>query len=553
VRGGYGTLSGQATLPMKRIGFLLLFVLASLNLSFASAYDGKPKLVVVIVIDQFRGDYLQRYHDEFGAGGFRLFTDRGAYFTDCYYDYATLVTGPGHATIGTGSYTIGHGIIGNEWYNPQLGKRVTSVSDDATHIVGVQGGVGSSPHNLLSDTFGDELRMATQGRSRVYGISLKDRAAILPTGYSANAAYWIDGNTGAWITSDYYLQSLPGWVQAVNESDEAKKFLNREWRDAHGKVMGNTNPRTDEDGKPESYFEIVGSTPFANDLELEFARSLITHEKLGSSATTDLLVVSLSENDILGHAVGPDSPVLHASIVELDRQLASFFQFVDKQIGLKNVWMALSADHGVAPVPREAARLHIPAAEIDGKEWKAKLNEEIAKTTGKSEDYVMSAGLPMLSLDAKAFGDMKEEDAERAAGEALLKTGALAYFTKSDLAKGVVPATPMGHKFANTYSPYGGWWVMVLPRPFTIPKEDGTTHFSPYSYDAHVPLAFYGAPFQPGVYRGHSEPIDLAVTLSSLLGTNKPAAATGRVLTEALRPAANPTDGTEHPHKVIVK
>ena len=539
---------------MKRTGTLLLVILALLQISPASAYNGHPKLVVVIIIDQFRGDYLQRYHDEFVPGGFRLFTDRGANFTDCYYDYASLVTGPGHATLGTGAYTIGHGIFANEWYDPLLGKRVTSVSDDVTHAVGAAGSPSSSPHNLLADTFGDELRMATQGHSRVFGISLKDRAAILPAGFSANAAYWIDGKSGAWITSDYYLKALPAWVTAINESDEAKKFLNREWKDAQGKVMGNTNPRNDENGKPESYFEIVGSTPFANDLELDFARSLIAQEKLGTGPTTDMLIVSLSENDILGHAVGPDSPVLHASIVQLDRQLESFFQFLDKQIGLKNVWMALSADHGIAPIPREATQWHIPAAEIDSNEWKATLDEEIAKSLGKPGDYLLSAVLPLLSLNAKAFGEMKEEDAERAVGEAALKTGALAYFTKSDLAKGKVPETAMGHKFANTYSPYGGWWVMVQARPFTIPKEDGTTHFAPYSYDAHVPLAFYGAPFEPGTYRTHSEPVDLAVTLSSLLGINKPAAATGRVLTEALRSeAANPRDTAEHPHKVIVK
>ena len=531
---------------MKRL-FIFLLLLASSPIVFASAYDANPKLVVVIVIDQFRGDYLERYHREFGEGGFRLLMEHGAYFPDCEYDYATLVTGPGHASIGTGTYTLGHGILANEWFDPNLGKRVTSVSDDATRVVGAGNGTGSSPHNLLSDTFGDELRLATQGRSRVFGISLKDRAAILPTGFSANAAYWIDGQTGAWITSTYYSNELPSWVKALNDGDAAKKYLNRVWKDASGKVMGDTRPQK-EDGKPVSYFELVGSTPFANDLELDFARALITNEKLGTGSTTDLLVVSLSENDILGHAVGPDDPRLHASIVQLDRQLAGFFHFLDQQFGLKNVWLALSADHGVAPVPRVAQALRIPASEIDGKEWTARLNELIAKQVGKPGNYVLSAGLPYVSLNADAFSDTPEAEAERITGEALLQTGALAYYTKSDLAHGKVPDTPMGHKFANSYSPYGPWWVMVQTRAFTIPKEDGTTHYSPYSYDTHVPLAFYGAPFQPGVYRTHSEPIDLAVTIASLLGINKPAAATGRVVTEALKPATapNPPEASTH-------
>jgi hypothetical protein len=536
----------------RNIIVFLAFTLVSLQSVFASAYDGEPKLVVVIVIDQFRGDYLERYHREFGQGGFRLFLEHGAYFPDCAYDYATLVTGPGHASIGTGTYTAGHGIIANEWFDPQLGKRVTSVSDEATHVVGVSGGgTGSSPHNLLTDTFGDELRMATQGKSRVFGVSLKDRAAILPSGYSANAAYWIDAKSGAWVTSDYYMQALPSWVDELNHSDAAKKYLGREWKDASGKVMGNTNPGPGEGGKPDSYYGIVGKTPFANDLELDFARSLITNENLGNNPTTDLLVVSLSENDILGHAVGPDSPELHASIVQLDRQLAGFFQFLDKQFGARKYWLALSADHGVAPVPRVVQALHIPATEIDSKDWAAKLDEEIGKAIGKPGKYIQSVSLPMVSLNPKAFGDVKEADAEQLVAQALLATGALEVVSKSDLAQGKVPSTPMGRKFANSYSPYGPWYVMARARPFAIPKEDGTTHFSPYSYDTHVPLAFYGAPFQPGVYRTHSEPIDLAVTLSSLLGINQPASATGRVLNEALKPVlTEPTASKPGSHPV---
>ena len=540
----------------RAMSLILIFLISSLVPAFASVYDAHPKIIVVIVIDQFRGDYLERYQHEFGDGGFRLFTENGAYFPDCAYDYATLVTGPGHATLGTGAYTVGHGILANEWFDPQLGKRVTSVSDEATHTVGVgPATTGSSPHNLLSDTFGDELRMATQGQSRVYGISLKDRAAILPTGFSANAAYWIDAKSGAWITSDYYLKALPTWVDALNHSDAATKYLNREWKDSAGKVMGNTHPRTGENGKAESYYEIVGSTPFANDLELDFARALITHEKLGQGSTTDLLIVSLSENDILGHAVGPDAPELHASILQLDRQLAAFFQFLDKTYGMKNVWLALSADHGVAPIPRVVQSLHIPAAEVDTHAIASAVNDDISQQTGKPGKYVLGYNLSTLALDAKAFGEMKEGDAERIAGEAILRHGARAYFTKTDLAEGKVPATDIGHKYANSYSPYGGWYVMVLPPMFTIPKGEGTTHYSAYSYDTHVPLAFYGAPFKAGVYRSHSEPNDLAVTLSSLLGITKPAAATGRVLTEALKPGAeaNPSPSARHPHKVVVK
>src|SRR5271157_121707 len=205
-----------------------LFLLGSIQAAFASAYNARPKLIVVIVIDQFRGDYLERYRDQFGDSGFRVFLDRGAYFTDCYYDYANTRTAPGHATLFTGSYTSGHGIVANEWWDPPKKRRVTSVEDDTTKLVGLgsvalakpaepgRGTPGASPHNLLSDTLGDELKLATGGKARVFAISLKDRAAVLPAGFSGDAAYWIDPKSGDWITSSYYRPDLPEWVRNFN-------------------------------------------------------------------------------------------------------------------------------------------------------------------------------------------------------------------------------------------------------------------------------------------------------------------------------------------------
>ncbi len=211
----------------------LLFCLAFTGAGFSSAYNARPKLVVIIVIDQFRGDYLERYHDQWGEGGFRLLLDHGANFTDCNYDYANTRTAPGHATLLTGAYTNGHGIMANEWWDPQKKRKVTSVDDDQTKLVGIAGGApGASPHNLLADTLGDELKLATQGKSRVFGIALKDRAAVLPAGFAADGAYWIDRQTGAWITSTYYRNDLPKWAQDFNDSKRAEKYLNQEWKDS---------------------------------------------------------------------------------------------------------------------------------------------------------------------------------------------------------------------------------------------------------------------------------------------------------------------------------
>jgi predicted AlkP superfamily pyrophosphatase or phosphodiesterase len=509
--------------------------------SHASAYNGHPKLVVIVVIDQFRGDYLERYRDQFGEGGFRLFLDRGAYFSDCNYNYANTRTAPGHATLLSGAYSSGHGIIANEWWDPQKKHMVTSVEDDSTRLLGIPGDAkGASPHNLLSSTLGDELKLATQGKARVFGIALKDRAAVLPGGHAGDAAYWIDQQSGAWVTSTYYRKDFPKWAADFNASNRAAKYWDREWRDANGDTLRSTAHRKGKDGAEAGFYEVVGSTPFANDYELEFAKELVLYEQIGISGTTDLLTVSLSANDILGHQVGPDSPEMAAMVVATDHQLAEFFNFLGHQVGLANVWIALSADHGVAPVPSVAGKLHLPAANLDAASIGAQINKILSArfAAGKATDFVKTFDYPNAWLNENAFTSLKvgEEDAERATGEAMKQAGLRGYFTRSQLAQGAAPDTELGHKYLNSYSPEGGWYVLGVPAPFAVAGARGTDHATPYTYDTHVPLAFYGLPFQAGTYRTHAEPVDLAVTLASLLGINAPTHAIGRVLSEALTP-----------------
>ncbi len=518
-----------------------LVLLALIPAAWASAYNARPKLVVVIVIDQFRGDYLERYRDQFGDGGFRIFLDRGAYFTDCNYDYANTRTGPGHATLFTGSYTSGHGIVANEWWDPLKKKRVTSVQDDATKLVGVTSSAsGSSPHNLLSDTLGDELKLSTSGQARVFAISLKDRASVLPAGFSGDGAYWIDPKSGVWVTSTYYRQDLPEWARNFNGSHRTDKYWNREWKDSDGNVLGSTAQRKGKDGNPAGFYEVVGSTPFANDYEFEFAKELILYEKLGTGPATDLLSISLSANDILGHQVGPDSSRMRGMALELDRQLAEFITFLGHQVGLANVWIALSADHGIAPLPEFAKTLRLPAANLDTDGLRNQINSMLSKKYTKKAEYLLDLDYPLAWLNEEAFAGRKEAEAESDAGEAMKQAGFLGYFTKSVLARGETPNTEMGRRYAHSYSHYGGWYVMGVPSPFHVGITSGTDHATPFSYDTHVPLAFYGLAFQPGMYRTHAEPVDLAVTLSSLLGINAPTHATGRVLNEALQAPRRP-------------
>jgi hypothetical protein len=546
------------------LAVLVVLILVHVPATVASAYNAHPKLIVVIVIDQFRGDYLERYRDQFGEGGFRLLLDHGANFTDCNYDYANTRTAPGHATLLTGAYSNGHGIAANEWWDPKKKKMVTSVEDDDTKLVGISAEIaekksGASPHNLLADTLGDELKLATQGKSRVFGVSLKDRAAILPGGFSADAAYWIDPKSGAWITSTYYRPDLPKWAQDFNAANRSAKYWDRDWKNANGDVLRSTAHRKGRDGGDAGFYEVVGSTPFANEYELEFAKELVVYENLGAGQATDLLVVSLSPNDILGHQVGPDSPAMAAMALALDRELADFFNFLGHQVGLANTWIALSADHGVSALPDAAKKLRIPAANLDAGKLEAQINAALAAkfSPGHAANYIkLDYPLAWLDQDAFAAAHVKEHDAEVAVGEAMKHAGLRDYFTKSQLAEGEVADTALGKKFLNSYSPEGGWYVMGVPEPYTVGSSKGTDHASPYTYDTHVPLAFYGLPFRPGTYRTHAEPVDLAVTLASLLGINAPTHAVGRVLTEALAPShhtenaagsANAASGNERP------
>ncbi|HTA22378.1 MAG TPA: alkaline phosphatase family protein, partial [Terriglobales bacterium] len=526
---------------------LLGVVLATALPSFASAYNAHPKLVVVIVIDQFRGDYLERYRDQFGEGGFRLFLDHGANFTDCNYDYANTRTAPGHATLFTGAYSNGHGIVSNEWWDQKKKRMVTSVEDEDTKLVGAEGKSGASPRNLMADTLGDEMKLATQGKSRVFAISLKDRASVLPGGFSADAAYWIDPKSGVWITSTYYRDQLPPWAQNFN-STRQQKYWDRDWVDAQGIKLASTAHRKSKDGSDAGFYEVLGPTSFANQYEFEFARELVVYENVGRGPATDLLSISLSANDILGHQVGPGSPAMHQMALDLDRDLADFINFLGHQIGLADVWIALSADHGVSAVPDDAKKLRIPAANLDISKLESQINAALtAKFSPGHPAQFMKLDYPQAWIDPDAFtaAHVHERDAETAVGEAMKQVGLRDYYTKSQLAAGEVPNTALGRKYLNSYSPEGSWYVLGVPDIYTIGPGKGTDHTSPYNYDTHVPLLLFGIPFQAGTYRASVEPIDLAPTLASLLGINAPTHSVGRVLTEALAPP-HPSSGETH-------
>jgi len=546
----------------KNISRALLLVLLAVLLpisALASAYNQKPKVVVIIIVDQLRGDLVERYHDEFVPGGFRRFMDQGAWFSTCYYQYANTRTAPGHATLGSGTYSLGHGIINNEWFDPKRGRIVSSVEDDNTTVIGAPiEGFSASPFNLLTDTIGDELKLGTSGRARVFGIALKDRAAILPVGYSANAAYWIDKDGGQWITSSYYMKEAPAWLLTYNQNGErAKAMLGKSWKGANGEAVFNTTPQAKADGTMAGFYDTVGPTPYANDYTIAFAEELMERENVGSGPVTDLVSVSFSSHDILGHKKGPDSNEEHEMMLALDKQIAEFLTWLDQKYGRENIVLALAADHGIAPVPDFAIKLRMPAFGFEGKDLVAQLNRMIDQQLKSAKPvaaraaapkpvevpkYVVSLDYPFTMLDEHAWEGTKlsEADAEKMVGELLVKLGLRGFVTKSQLAKAEVPNTIFARKYLNSYSPHASWYVMGMARPFVVGYSSGTDHEMPYTYDSHIPLAFAGPMFRPGQYRETVEPVDLAVTLSSVLGVNPPASAVGRVLHEAFTDAPAP-------------
>ena len=524
----------------------------------ADAYRAKPKLVVILVLDQFREDYLERYRSDFKSpNGFNLFLNDGANFPDCYYNYANTMTAPGHTTLGTGAYTNGHGIALNEWWDLSRSTThpVSSVEDERYLLVGSADPkeVGASPRNELASTLGDEVVLATKGQSKLFGISLKDRAAILTSGHASKGAFWLDHATGHFVSSTYWGPTLPTWASAFNASDRTAQAL------------------TEAHARPGHFYDDVGKSPASVSYLLDFAKALVSGEQMGTHDVTDVLTISISSTDILGHGVGPDAPEQRAMVDAVDTDLNDFFTWLNQHVdgGLPNVWIALTGDHGIAPTVQAAQADGMPAASFNTSKLIEALNTRLTArfSPTKPTKFLLQSELPYLTLDPRPFAALKvsEADAESAVKdllpEALESTldpepstpssTRLAprpfirhAYTRTEIASNQLPPTEDGQLIAHSFSTNGGWYVLMTPGMYDLGGATGTNHFTPYSYDRHVPLSFFGTPFEPGTYHGRVEPVDLAATLAALLRVNQPSAAVGHILTQAIDPSYD-----AQPHK----
>jgi predicted AlkP superfamily pyrophosphatase or phosphodiesterase len=542
----------------------------------SSGQTRRPRLVLLVVADQFRYDYLERFGDLFGPKGLRRILTGGASWVDANYDHAPTTTAPGHSTMMTGSYPALTGIVANEWFDRESGKRVTSVSDPQARLLGGGDTEGAaSPRRLLASTLGDEMRMTTADRSKVIGISVKSRAAILPSGRHANAAYWISLRTGTIVSSDYYFKQLPAWVLKFDEGHPADKFFGAPWdrllpEAEYLKRAGPDTPayekvdpeKTDTNAFPHvitggvsqpgpKFYEALDPTPYANDLVLNFAKEAIRNEQLGKDDDTDVLTISFSGNDYVGHRYGPYSQEVMDVTLRFDQQLADLLDFVDAQVGLKNTLVAFTADHGVAPIPEHATEMGFEAGRIRNADVvKEVRNAFVARykpaagvdylfkydDNGTTRDSLINGNL-YFDLAALKRDNINLDEIERLACDAAIKVRGIARcYTRAQLEHGEVPDNdPVTRKIVHAFNPKRSGDLIVVPQPYYyLNSSDLATHATPYAYDTHVPLVIMGPGVLPGRYFESCTPADLAPTLAALLRIQPPSNSVGRILKEAL-------------------
>jgi predicted AlkP superfamily pyrophosphatase or phosphodiesterase len=548
---------------MKRRFVLLFAMLVALSPGRATpSVHPRPHLVVVISLDQFPFEYLLRFEPHFGKGGFRRFLDKGAVFANASYKHAMNETGPGHAVILSGSYGNRNGIVMNTWFDRTTRKVVYCVDDPGVTIVG-SSGRGRSPRNFVGSTFGDQLRLATGFTSKVISISNKDRAAILMGGRLADAAYWAPDSL--FVTSSYYRSMLPDWVNAFNARRKANSYFRKVWRnrlpasafaeldvddaeyESGSNGMGTAFPHPivgdDTTHITQSYFNAFARSPFSVDYLEAFAEAALEGERLGKRGVTDLLCVSFSATDYVGHAYGPHSHEVLEMAVAVDETLARLLGVLDRKIGAGNYVVALTSDHGVDPIPEyilwhrskaEAGRVSQNAVRSECEN--ALVDRFGAPPEGMKWIVAMMNRSIYLNDSVCAARSVDLPHAARVVAATLKRDPLIAAVMTGEELAGPVSGTPLADRLARSYYPGRSGDVTYAYKPFYFDGEDpaGTTHGAPYEYSAHVPLIIMGGGMRPGWYYAESSPADLAPTLSAIIRVEFPASREGRVLQEAL-------------------
>ncbi|MCM2324225.1 MAG: alkaline phosphatase family protein [Oligoflexia bacterium] len=519
------------------------------------SFQQKPKLIVVIVVDQLRADYLTRFQPRFlparrGTilGGYNTLISEGAYFPFAQYDVLQCMTGPGHAMILSGSYPYQMGIPLNGWFDETTRKTIYCAQDDASPVVGGQARTGLSPRNFTGNTLGDELKNAGYA-SRVVTVALKDRSAILLGGHRADLAFWFDGKSHQWVSSTFYLpeKKLPAWLTELNSALSARKGKPISWK-SEGKPTGltaNTEPfeRKASFGDREAL-----SWPLGVELTAAAAEKALDAFKLGRGPATDLLAISFSSHDYLGHQFGPNSREMEEMTVAEDRILSRFLNRLNGALpgGLSDALIVLTADHGIPAPAKWLNSVRHPAGRVNGDKLKEQMEARLVERFGKPEGgkwVIFHADLNWtLAPEAVASGKATRAQLEQEMKAVIKEDPGIAYvFSRTDYLERKLPPGMLERQILKTYIPGRSGDVVGIPRAYYSTEDDAVDHMTSYTYDRTVPLVIAGSRIRKGVYATPADVIDVAPTLAFLTGILAPATSEGRVLAEIL------TEKTEKP------
>jgi predicted AlkP superfamily pyrophosphatase or phosphodiesterase len=548
---------------------LICGLLFGLTTSIACAGEPakpKTKLAVLVVFDQMRGDFLTRWDELFGDGGFHRLEKEGAWFQNCHYPYALTVTGAGHASMLTGCTPMTHGIVANEWYDREAGEVVYCATSPRAWPVPlplVQEGGGlklktksaGSPERLLVPTLGDALKAATEGKGRVVALSLKDRSCVLPAGKKPDACYWFDTATGSFVTSTYYRDTLHDWVLEFNRGKPADRWFDKEWTrlrpdldyekyssrddqpgEGKGVAQGLIFPHAMNGGmkKPGglSYGALYNS-PFGNDLLLDLVKQAIESEQLGKHDTPDLLSVSFSSNDPIGHCWGPDSQEVLDVTLRSDLIVKELLAFLDGKVGKGSYTLVLTADHGVCPLPELSRKVSKTSDRILPSELRRDINAHLDAVYDEGLgrlSWVENFTEPWVYLNLRTLErkNLNRADVESELAAWLKKqTGIAAAYTRTELLKGVPADDAIGQAVRRSFHPDRSGDVTIVTKPYyqITTFLTGTGHGTPHSYDTHVPLLVFGPDIQSGVRNEKTAPLTAAAILAEAIGIKPPASA----------------------------
>jgi predicted AlkP superfamily pyrophosphatase or phosphodiesterase len=549
-------------------------IVAALFLFAVASAAESPRLILQITVDQLRADLPTRYYDRLGEGGFRYLWESGVVYRNAHHAHANTETIVGHATLATGAHPSAHGMVGNLWFDRESGFTTYNVEDPDYRLLSKDASVdasteidptqraarsdGRSPAAMLVTTFADELRSNTGGKAKVVGVSVKDRGAISMAGHSGTA-YWFSKASGEFVTSTYYLDRYPDWVNEFNATNPAKQFAGTQWtllHDQESYLFGNSDDREWEadvggfgrtfphdfgDGTARFFTTWLTLSPAGDEIVLDFAKEALVAEQLGQDATADYLSVSFSSTDYVGHVFGPSSLEAEDNILRLDRTLADLIAFVDEKVGLENTLIVLSADHGGPDTPGFLGSLGIPAGYVEPESWDrdgalARIKDEFGIEGPLIETY----DHPYLyfSADVKNNRNIDQEGLEAAVIEELSKfRGVSLAVSSSALRRGNLPDTELYRAVLHNFNPKRSGDVYVVFEPnWFINDFDGlvvaSTHGSPWNYDTHVPIVFAGVGLQPRTIDRKVLTVDVAATLSAYMGIKQPSGASGIPLVE---------------------